>query len=227
MKGIPQAAALAIAAARPLRSIDDLARRAATLQGDPGELAAADAFGSLGLDRRAALWKVLALGEDLPLFADLEDDETNETLPPLSIQQNVIADYHTTGFRSRRIRLSLIRADLDRLDVVRADRLAQLPDKSTVRVAGLVLVRQRPATANGTVFMSLEDETGLMNLIIWKRTWERFRKIAKEACRPLRRRQNRTGRPRHPRRAKQNRRPVPRAARPGGGITRFSVSHRA
>jgi len=56
-----------------------------------------------------------------------------------------------------------------------------MPDKAMVRVAGLVLVRQRPPTANGTVFMSLEDETGLLNLIIWPRTWERFRAVAKEA----------------------------------------------
>jgi len=103
------------------------------------------------------------------------------TLPELSMEQHVIADYRSTGLSLKAHPISLIRGDLDRLNVVSAKALEQLDDKAIVRVAGLVLVRQRPATANGTVFMSLEDETGLMNLIIWKRTWERFRKVAKEA----------------------------------------------
>ena len=177
------AQASALVAARPFRSIADIARRGGVSRALLARLAAADAFGSLGLDRRAALWKVLAIGEDLPLFAGLDEDETDApALPELSMQQNVIDDYRTTGFSLKAHPLSLIRADLDRLDVVSAAQLAQLPDKAAVRVAGLVLVRQRPATAKGTVFMSLEDETGLMNLIIWKRTWERFRKIAKHAA---------------------------------------------
>jgi error-prone DNA polymerase len=134
------------------------------------------------LDRRAALWKVLACGEDLPLFAGLDDDEADAPrLPDLSAQQQVIDDYRATGLSLKAHPLSLIRADLDRLNVVPAAKLAELPDKAAVRVAGLVLVRQRPATAKGTVFMSLEDETGLMNLIIWKRTWERCRQVAKQA----------------------------------------------
>jgi error-prone DNA polymerase len=92
-----------------------------------------------------------------------------------------MADYQSTGLSLKAHPISLIRGDLDRLGAVSARALDQLPDKATVRIAGLVLVRQRPATANGTVFMSLEDETGLMNLIIWRRTWERFRKVARDA----------------------------------------------
>ena len=79
------------------------------------------------------------------------------------------------------LHLGLLRADLDRLNVVSSAKLAELPDKALGRVAELVLVRQRPPTAKGTVFISLEDETGMINLIIWKRTWERFRKVAKQA----------------------------------------------
>ena len=125
---------------------------------------------------------LLACGEDLPLFAGLDDEETDAPqLPDMSAQQQVIDDYRATGLSLKAHPLSLIRADLDRLHVVPAAQLGQLPDKAAVRIAGLVLVRQRPATAKGVVFMSLEDETGLMNLIIWKRTWERFRKVAKEA----------------------------------------------
>jgi len=88
---------------------------------------------------------------------------------------------------ARRIRVDKMRAeqvqscaDLNQLNVVSAARLPERADKDAVRVAGLVLVRQRPPTANGTVFMTLEDETGLINLIIWARTWERYRKIAAE-----------------------------------------------
>ncbi len=144
-------------------------------------LAAADAFRSLGLDRRAALWKALAIGEDLPLFVGLDDEEEMPRLPEMSMPEQVSADYRTIGLSLKAHPIGLLRGDLDRLQVVSAAGLAQLADKATVRIAGLVLVRQRPATAKGTVFMSLEDETGMMNLIIWKRTWERFRKVAKNA----------------------------------------------
>jgi len=165
------------------RSVTDIVRRCHVSKALLARLAAADAFGSLGLNRRDALWKVLASGEDLPLFAGLDDDDAAATaqLPALSVQQNVLDDYRTVGFSLKAHPIGLIRADLDRLNVTSAKALADLSDKATVRIAGLVLVRQRPPTANGTVFMSLEDETGLMNLIIWRRTWERFRKVAREA----------------------------------------------
>ncbi len=165
----------------PFRSIADLARRGHVSKALLARLAAADAFRSLGLDRRAALWKVLALGEELPLFAELDEETAAPMLPELALGQHVIADYQATGLSLKAHPISLIRGDLDRLNVVSAKGLDQFADKAIVRIAGLVLVRQRPATANGTVFMSLEDETGLMNLIIWRRTWERFRKVAKEA----------------------------------------------
>jgi error-prone DNA polymerase len=185
IKGLSATIAERIVAARkdaPFRSILDISRRAQVSKALLARLAAADAFGSLGLDRRAALWKALAIGEDLPLFACLEDDETEApNLPPLSAGQQVSADYHATGLSLKAHPLSLIRADLDQLNVVPAAKLVELRDKASVRIAGLVLVRQRPPTANGTVFLSLEDETGLLNVIVWKRTWERFRKIAKDA----------------------------------------------
>jgi error-prone DNA polymerase len=163
------------------RSVADFARRGCVSKALLARLAAADAFRSLGLDRRAALWQALAPGDDLPLFTGLDDETDVPSLPTLSMEQHVIADYKTTGLSLKAHPISLIRGDLDRLNVVSAKGLEQLDDKATVRVAGLVLIRQRPATANGTVFMSLEDETGLMNVIIWKRTWERFRKVAKDA----------------------------------------------
>jgi error-prone DNA polymerase len=185
IRGLSATVAERLTAARceaPFRSMADVARRGRVSKALLARLSAADAFGSLGLDRRAALWKALAVVEDLPLFVGLDDEECESPcLPPLSVGQQVSADYHATGLSLKAHPLSLIRADLDRLKVVAAVELAELPDQASVRIAGLVLVRQRPATANGTVFMSLEDETGLMNVIIWRRTWERFRKVAKDA----------------------------------------------
>ncbi|MBI2808903.1 MAG: error-prone DNA polymerase [Planctomycetes bacterium] len=184
IKGFSSAHAANIVTARndaPFRSIADFARRGRLSRALVARLAAADAFRSLGLDRRAALWKALAIGEDLPLFAGLDEDVDLPALPEMPIGEHVVADYQSTGLSLKAHPISLIRGDLDRLDTVSARALDQLPDKATVRIAGLVLVRQRPATANGTVFMSLEDETGLMNLIIWRRTWERFRKVARDA----------------------------------------------
>ena len=185
IKGLPEAPMTALAAARhagAFCSIGDVARRGCRSKALLVRLAAADAFRSLGLDRRAALWKVLALGEDLPLFAKLDDDDGDvPNLPALSADQHVVADYQTTGLSLKAHPIGLLRADLDRMNVVSAAGLAKLDDKAPVRVAGLVLVRQRPPTANGTVFMSLEDETGLMNLIIWARTWEKYRKIARDS----------------------------------------------
>jgi error-prone DNA polymerase len=182
VRGLPSAQAEAIVAARPFRSIADVARRARVSKALLARLAAADAFGSLGLDRRAALWKVLALGEELPLFAGLDDDDIAvPSLPAMSMQQQVITDYQTTGLSLKAHPIGLLRSDLDRLKVTSAKNLMDMQDKALVRVAGLVLVRQRPATANGTVFMSLEDETGLLNVVVWKRTWERFRLVARDA----------------------------------------------
>jgi error-prone DNA polymerase len=182
--GLPEARAKAIVAARAegaYRSVADVARRGKVPHGLLARLASADAFGSLGLDRRSALWKVLATGEELPLFAGLEEDDVAPPLPTMSLPEQVSADYHALGLSLKAHPIGLVRADLDLLNVVSAARLPELSDKDTVRVAGLVLVRQRPPTANGTVFMTLEDETGLINLIIWARTWERYRKIARQA----------------------------------------------
>jgi error-prone DNA polymerase len=184
IKGFSTRQAEAIAAARReamFRSVADVARRAHLSRALLARLASADAFRSIGLERRAALWKVLATGEELPLFAGLDDEADLPSLPEQSPEQHVIADYQAIGLSLKAHPIGLIRPDLDRMNVLSAVRIADLDDKETVRVAGLVLVRQRPPTANGTVFMSLEDETGLMNLIIWQRTWERYRKVAKDA----------------------------------------------
>ncbi len=182
--GLPESHAKALVTARAegaYRSVADVARRSKIPHGLLARLASGDAFGSLGLDRRGALWKVLATGEDLPLFAGLDDDDVAPPLPAMSLPEQVSADYHALGLSLKAHPIELVRGDLDQLGIFSAARVQKCDDKEAVRVAGLVLVRQRPPTAKGTVFMTLEDETGLINLIIWERTWERFRKVARQA----------------------------------------------
>jgi error-prone DNA polymerase len=184
IKGLPQALALALAVAReagPFQSINNLARRAQLGRPLLARLAAADAFGSLGLSRRAALWQVLSLGEDLPLFAALEEDDGLPPLAEMPLGEEVNADYEATGLSLKAHPVGLVRDELNKLQVISASTLKNTPDKTLVRVAGLVLVRQQPSTAKGTIFITLEDETGIINLLVWPRIWQRYRPVARGA----------------------------------------------
>jgi error-prone DNA polymerase len=147
------------------------------------KLAHADAFRSLGLSRRDALWAVRALQrsgdkDDLPLFkrvamAELEPDVA---LPPMLPGEHVIEDYRYLHLSLKAHPLSFLRADLDRRGIVQHDRLPDVVPGKRVTIAGLVLVRQRPGIGNA-IFMTLEDETGIANTILWPRTFERFRPV--------------------------------------------------
>jgi error-prone DNA polymerase len=147
------------------------------------KLAQADAFCSLGLGRRDALWAVKALRrsgdkDDLPLFAHaaMTELEPDAGLPPMPPGQQVIEDYRHLHLSLKAHPVSFLRADLDARDVVRHDRLPDVTNGRRVTVAGLVLVRQRPGLGNA-IFMTLEDETAIANTILWPRTYERFRPI--------------------------------------------------
>ena len=107
------------------------------------------------------------------MFAD-EDDELEVELPEMGQQQEVFADYQSAGLSLKAHPIAFFREQLNGLRVVPSKRLAKLLDGSFVRVAGLVLVRQRPGTAKGITFVTLEDETGVANLIIRMDVWERF-----------------------------------------------------
>jgi error-prone DNA polymerase len=181
IRGFPEASAAAIVAARKdgeFRSIAHFARRTGLGRALLTRLAGADAFASLGLSRRTALWQVLAIeNDDMPLFAGIEEPEVAPPgLPDMSPEREVEADYDSIGLSLKAHPFSFIRPDLVELNTVTARELAGLADQSPVRIAGLVLVRQRPSTAKGTIFITLEDETGVANLIVWPRTWERFRR---------------------------------------------------
>src|SRR5262249_43445953 len=129
-------------------------------------LAAADSFRSLALSRRPAYWMSLAMSPSEPLFAKLQDEEPPD-LPRLSPTEEVIHDYHAQGLSLRGHPFASLRKSLDAQRVVTAAALRVLNAERRYRVAGLVLVRQRPQTAKGTTFMTLEDETGTVNLIVW------------------------------------------------------------
>ncbi len=145
-------------------------------------LAQADAFRSIGLDRREALWAARALNrvggeEDLPLFerAAMAAREADVDLPALRIGEHVVEDYRTLRLSLKAHPASLIRDDLCERGVVEAERLSAMKDGARVLTAGLVLVRQRPDTASGVIFMTLQDETSIANIIVWPAVFERFR----------------------------------------------------
>jgi error-prone DNA polymerase len=147
------------------------------------KLAQADAFRSLGLNRRDALWAVKALRrsgdkDDLPLFAHaaMGELEPNADLPSMPPGRQVIEDYRHLSLSLKAHPVSFLRADLDARGVLAHERLAAIPSGRRVTVAGLVLVRQRPGIGN-VIFMTLEDETAIANTIVWMRVFEKFRPI--------------------------------------------------
>ncbi len=184
INGISEANVRGIGQARqdgPFRSVPDVARRADVSRGVLARLAAADAFRSIGLDRREALWEVLALREELPLFAELEPAEEQANLPTLSLDEQVVRDYEAMGLSLVAHPISLVRDELDRFKVTSAARVSACRHGTRVRVAGLVLVRQRPGTASGIVFATIEDETGIVNLVIRPAVYEQCRRAAARA----------------------------------------------
>jgi error-prone DNA polymerase len=145
-------------------------------------LADVDAFRSLGLDRREALWAARGLNrvggqEDLPLFSVVADPtrEPDVNLPGMPLGEHVVEDYRTLGLSLKAHPAALLRDALQAKGVTPAGDLAQARNGARVRVAGLVLVRQRPGTASGVIFMTLEDETHIANIVVWPKIFEQFR----------------------------------------------------
>ncbi len=187
----------------PFASMHDFARRTGLPRSVVLRLARAGAFGSLELDRRQALWEALDQHREvLPLFDRFEGaapkdkagshdpgakgaiplpaapPRTPVPLPRMSEAQEVLADYQTLGLSLRAHPLQFLRSGLARQGVLPARRLAACSHGKPVRVAGIVLVRQRPATAGGITFMTLEDETGIANLVVRPSVWQQSRQAA-------------------------------------------------
>jgi error-prone DNA polymerase len=167
---------------RPFTSLEDFARDTALPKRALILLADADAFRSIGLDRRAALWAVRRLPDDvpLPLFvaatAREQPDEQAQPLPSMPISEHVVADYQTIRLSLKGHPMEFLRARFEREGVIACSSVSDARDKQHVRCAGVVLVRQRPGSSKGVVFMTLEDETGIANIVVWPKVMERFRK---------------------------------------------------
>ena len=168
-------------------SLADLARRGRLSRRTLELLAEADAFRGLGLDRRAALWAVKGMaGEgqvdrDAPLLAGAAAQETQVELPFMSLPQHVAEDYRTTSLSLKAHPCGFFRADLKKMGAVPAAALADLRHGRRVTLGGLVLIRQRPGTAKGVTFMTLEDETGPANVVVWRDVFEANRRLVMTA----------------------------------------------
>ncbi|MDB5280595.1 MAG: error-prone polymerase [Ferruginibacter sp.] len=143
------------------------------------KLADADAFRSIGLDRRQALWEISTKDRPHAMFSGQPAADAageNIVLPVMSISEHVVHDYAATALSLKAHPVSFVREKLNQLHIVTTRQLSTLKDGTLVKVAGLVLVRQRPGTAKGVCFMTIEDETGFSNLVIFQTLFDKFRK---------------------------------------------------
>jgi error-prone DNA polymerase len=182
--GLQREAADRLVARRPYASVEELRSRSGVPVHAIQRLAAADAFRSMGLDRRSALWdsRALKAAPDLPLFAYAEArDEGSESqpakLPAMPLSEHVVNDYQTVRLSLKAHPMEFLRGIYSDRKFVTADRLKTIRDGKRLSIAGLVLIRQRPGSAKGVVFITIEDETGIANLVVWPDVFETQRKI--------------------------------------------------
>ncbi len=186
--GLPESIAARLVAERaergPYADVAALRDRVGLSPAHIERLASADAFQSLHLPRRQALWDARSLvgAPDLPLFAFVEArDEGAEArptaLPRMPMSEEVVADYQTTRLSLKAHPMAFLRASLAERGFVRAADLRAKKFRSMVQVAGVVLIRQRPGSAKGVCFITLEDETGVINLVVWPDLKEKQRKV--------------------------------------------------
>ncbi|AMK20383.1 DNA polymerase III subunit alpha (plasmid) [Sphingobium sp. MI1205] len=189
VRGLANLHGAAIVAARgpaPFESVEEVWRRARVPRAAIERLAEADAFACIAQDRRQGLWKVKGLGEaPLPLFAaaderegtfSAEGQEASVDLRPMSEGREVVEDYRSLQLSLRAHPLSFLRSQLDAMNIVRCADLQSIRDGRNVEVAGVILVRQRPGSAKGVLFVTIEDETGVAQGILWPNKFEIYRR---------------------------------------------------
>lgn len=184
VRGLKADAAQRIVHARAesdFRDVEDLAHRARLDRGDLGLLAEAGALRGLAGHRHRARWAVAGVEANLPLFEHLPTPEARVSLPPPSAAENLLADYARTGLSLGPHPLALLRPQLSALRCRRSRDLEQMRNRSHVRYAGLVSLRQQPSTASGVTFVTLEDEDGMVNLVVWQRVAIRDRRALLES----------------------------------------------
>ncbi|HEX5238774.1 MAG TPA: error-prone DNA polymerase, partial [Sphingomicrobium sp.] len=182
--GLHREAADRVVARRPYATVEELRSRGNVPVHAIQRLAAADAFRSMGLDRRAALWdsRALKAAPDLPLFAYTQAlDEGSEaepaTLPAMPLGEHVVNDYQTIRLSLKAHPMRFLREHYAAQKFVTAEQIKSIKDGKRLSTAGLVLIRQRPGSAKGVVFITIEDETGIANLVVWPDVFEKQRKI--------------------------------------------------
>jgi error-prone DNA polymerase len=179
IKGLSEAGAQRIAVARAVRafeSVHDIATRAQLDRRDLRALSEAGAFASISEHRRVAYWEVAGIEAKPHLLRDAPVDEARPALAAPTEGQNIVSDFQRVGLTLGRHPLALLRRQLSRLRLSTAEQLRALPHGRAARTAGLVIGRQRPGTASGVVFVTLEDETGCVNVVVWNHLVERQRK---------------------------------------------------
>ncbi len=206
VKGLSEQGAQAIAEARQsdcYHSVQDLVFRSGINRGDLEALAAADALRELSGDRHRAFWqasgiepggqsknsrRVLTMGTaQLKFYSDPSFDPAGADfgadvlLPVASEGQNIVGDYTSTGLSLRRHPLALFRPHLDSFDVLRAEDLAAVDNEANAKITGIVTCRQRPMTAAGVTFLTLEDESGFVNVVVWPSLGEKQRPVVRQA----------------------------------------------
>ena len=180
VKGLSEAGAKRLLTARAERSflsVAELVHRARLNVRDRQALASADALRSLASSRHQARWQVLGVEAPLPVLGNVHIPEAIPLLRRPTEGEEVVRDYASLGLTLRSHPLALLRGELKRLGLMTALEVHALPHGSPVRTGGLVIARQRPGTASGVVFITLEDETGHINLIVWNRFVERARRV--------------------------------------------------
>lgn len=176
--GLAEAAGRRVAEARrdgPFASVEDLTLRAALDTRDLKALAAGDALKSLAGHRRQQVWEASAQVKPPELLRGAPVNEAPIELPPAREGEEIVFDYASLGFTLRRHPLALLRPKLAKRHLLNAGQLQALPHGRRVSACGIVTVRQQPGTANGTIFVTLEDETGSVNVIVWESVRDRWR----------------------------------------------------
>ncbi len=166
----------------PFASLDDCVRRARIDRGALAALAEAGAFEGFGIGRRTALWRVHGLARRRHITLPLRMHEPTPALETLNLREQIAWDYRATAHSPRGHPLQPLREELRAAGLPDARTVGTLPHGRFVRYAGLVICRQTPGTAAGVTFMTLEDETGFVNLVVWARVFERFAPLAKTAA---------------------------------------------
>jgi error-prone DNA polymerase len=184
IKGLGEQTVQRLEAARAewrFSSIDDVVRRVELRRDETEALAEAGAFASLSTGRRQALWASRA--PRIPgLFADVSLPEPAPRLPALRASETLLLDYRRKGLAVDDHPMKHLRARLKERSVLSATELLRSPARRRVRVAGVVICRQQPGTASGVVFVTLEDETGFANLVLWRRVFDEYRLVATRAA---------------------------------------------